>query len=33
VSTVTVELAAPTAPVCIPQIEIGSAQPVPAGLR
>ncbi|WP_214403229.1 hypothetical protein [Pseudonocardia lacus] len=33
VSTVTVELAAPTAPVCVPQIEIGSAQPVPAGLR
>ncbi|MCO1656176.1 hypothetical protein [Pseudonocardia humida] len=33
VSTVTVELAAPTAPVCVPQIEIGSAQPVPPGLR
>jgi hypothetical protein len=33
VDQVTVELADPTRPVCIPQVEIGSAQPLPPGFR
>jgi hypothetical protein len=33
VPVVAVELAAPVAPVCVPQIEIGSAQPLPPGFR
>jgi hypothetical protein len=33
VPTVTVELAPPAAPICVPQVEIGSAQPVPPGFR
>jgi hypothetical protein len=33
VPTVTVELAAPAAPLCVPQVEIGSAQLLPPGMR
>jgi hypothetical protein len=33
VDQVTVELADPARPVCIPQVEIGSAQPLPPGFR
>jgi hypothetical protein len=33
VDQVTVELVDPSRPVCIPQIEIGAAQPLPPGFR